>query len=155
VVRYTVHDRDKTVSFTGDPELARALTAACAAEPPLLEHLLLATEGYRPGVVRTVMHALLEADTAAEMGRALPQQTVFEVVDEATRANAATPEADGLMEIDLAERRLAAHGLDTPLRSRGTVRTVQVGSNLERETVYALGASWSVSEEALVTAGAR
>src|SRR5579884_794519 len=104
MVRYTVKDHDKTISFLDDQDLAPRLVAACAADPNLLEDLLMATEPFQPGIVATVTHALLRYDSALRTQATLPLFAAFEVADRASCAMAELPDRDGLVVIDLPAR---------------------------------------------------
>lgn len=147
MVRITVKDPEKIVSFLGDFDTARALVAACAAEPQLLEDLLVAAEPYRTGTAARVMAALIRADVALEVGHAVPLFEALEVTDEAT-LNLALRTGDDLIIIDLAEQ--TVHGYidgDHELSVRGVARSEHLAPDLERETVYALSPRWRVSVE--------
>jgi hypothetical protein len=144
VLRYTVRDSEKTVSFTGERELAPYLVAACASKPALFEDLLLATQRFSPEIVQRVMNQLLATDRGIEAGVDPSLFDAFEVFDETTARRAMKPEADGIITIDLDRHAIAGTMRGgTPLAARGSVR-VRLPGNLERETVYALGQDWSV-----------
>lgn len=144
MLRYTIHDSEKTVSFTGGPELASQLVAACASEPALLEELLLATERFSPGIVRRVMNQLLAADKAIEAGVDPSLYDAFEVVDETTARRAMRAGRDGNVNIDLVRHAIIGTiSGDSALGARGSV-SVRLNDGLERETVYALSQDWTV-----------
>lgn len=144
MVRYTVRDHDKTVSFLDDKGLAPRLVAACAADPNLLEELLIAAEPLQPGIVAKVTRALLRYDSALRTQATLPVFAAFEVMDRATSYLAQQPDGEGLLVIDLPARTI--HNRipgNSDLSLHGSVRTQVTGANLERETVYALNQDWT------------
>lgn len=144
MLRYTIHDPEKTVSFTGGAELASHLVAACASEPALLEDLLLATERFSPGIVRRVMNQLLAADKAIEAGVDASLYDAFEVVDETTARRAMKAGRDGNVNIDLVRHAITGSTrAGSSLSARGSV-SVRLDDGLERETVYALSQDWIV-----------
>lgn len=144
VLRYTIHDPEKTVSFTGEPELASYLVAACASEPVLVEDLLLATECFSPGIVRRVVNQLLAADQAIEAGVDPSLYDAFEVVDETTARRAMKSGRDGNVNIDLVRHVITGTiSTGSSLDPRGSV-SVRLNDGLERETVYALSQEWTV-----------
>jgi len=144
VLRFTIHDSEKTVSFTGDAELAAHLVAACASEPDLLEDLLLAAERFSPGIVRRVMKELLAADKAIEAGVDPSLYDAFEVVDETTARRAMKSGREGNVNIDLVRHAITGStNIRSSLGARGSVR-VRLDEGLERETVYALSQNWTV-----------
>ena len=149
VLRYTIRDSEKTVSFTGAPTLAPYLVAACASEPVLLEDLLLATERFSPGIVRQVMNQLLAADKAMEAGVDPSLYDAFEVVDETTARRAMKSGHDGNLNIDLVQHAISGSTrAGAPFRARGSV-SMRLNGGLERETVYALSQDWTVDVEDL------
>ncbi len=147
MVRITVHDRESTISFRGDFDLAHCLVAACASEPDRFEALLIATEPYRPGVVTRVMHDLLQFDAAVELQQTVSLARAFEVQDTATDLTWRHPDEDGLVVFDL-ERHSVAGSLSVgeSIHASGSIRT-RPGGGLERQTVYALSNDWVVDIE--------
>lgn len=145
MTRVTVRDPEKTVSFHGDDTLVRALVAACAAEPELLEDLLVAAEPYRRGVASRIVRALIRHDLAVMRQHTTPLFDVFEVHNESTHRLAHRPEADGLVVVDLNER--TVRGLvpsGRQIAARGALKVDRIGSDLDRETVYVLSGDWRV-----------
>jgi hypothetical protein len=156
MVRYTVFDPEKVVSFPGDAELAHHLTAACASEPRLLEDLLLGVETYRRGEVERVMHGLLHYDAQRQRNECTEVGEIFEVTDKRTREAASSVEQDGLVVFDLASKNISALGFPgRALRARGRMISRVPSSNIERETLYALTDEWSVVEAGRAQMGSR
>jgi hypothetical protein len=160
VVRFTIHDTEKTVSFVGEERLARYLVAACAVEPAALEELLVAAEPYAPGTTAFVMHGLLRFDAqhAPKHAAAWPHDEepgtdvlhqsdteVVEVVDGETAELARTPEDGGLLSIDLEERRISGWvAAEEPIAAWGTL-DLSAHDPGRHSLVFALGGRWVVT----------
>lgn len=159
MLRFTVYDQEKTVSFDGDTRLARCLVAVCAGSPALLEDLMVAVEGYAEGTTERIVRGLLDFDDtytprpaamrgalASDIGDAVALPAIVEVVDAPTELLAATPGPDGLIVIDLAIYYISGFVVSSePLMACG-VLSVGAGA-FTRKVAYALGESWTVDIE--------
>ncbi len=160
MVRFTIRDMEKTVSFGEDAELTQALVAACASEPELLEDLLPAVEPYAPGTAGRVMTGLLAFDQVAEDGPpALTEQGVadeagtwrtpraFEVFDPRSEQLARTPDDEGLVCIDLKGRSISGQvAAPRPIAVRGTLEHRAPGGALRR-LAFVLSDRWAIDVE--------
>lgn len=146
MVRLTIHDSEKTVSFLGDEHQARCLVAGCASEPDLLEDLLIAAEPHCPGNVANVIQGLVRFDHAITDQHTLTLSGPFEVMDPGMDRVAYIPDRSGLLAIDLADKAISSTlGSGVLLGGRGSIRIERVTSGLDRETIYALSDAWTVS----------
>lgn len=146
MIRITVVDPEKTVSFRGDAALAQAVVASCAAEPALTEDVIIAMESFREGTVARVSHELLRSDELMRVGLSVSPLVAFEAVTQEAERLAKTDDADGLVVVDLVRHDISGWIDDVnPPSSHGRVRITMSDAGLERETVYALGPEWSVS----------
>jgi hypothetical protein len=160
MVRFTIRDMEKTVSFGEDAGLAQALVAACASEPELLEDLLPAVEPYAPGTAGRVITGLLAFDQIAEDG--LPAPTgqpvadeagtwgappAFEVFDPRSERLARTPDDEGLVCIDLKGRSISGQmAAPRPIAARGTLEHRAPGGALRR-MAFVLSDRWAIDVE--------
>ena len=157
MVRFTIRDTEKTVSFGEDAALTQALVAACASEPELLEDLLPAVEAYAPGTAGRVMTGLLafdqvaedgapdltEQDAADDVGTWRPSRA-FEVFDPRSEQLARTPDDEGLVYIDLRGRRISGQvAASSPILARGSLPHRAPGGALRR-MAFVLSDRWAI-----------
>jgi len=160
MIRFTIRDMEKTVSFGEDAALTQALVAACASEPELLEDLLPAVEPYAPGTAGRVMTGLLAFDQVVEDGApALTEQDVageagtwrasraFEVFDPRSEWLARTPDDEGLVCIDLKGRSISGQvAAPRPISARGMIEHRAPGGALRR-LAFVLSDRWAINVE--------
>ncbi len=158
MVRFTIRDMEKTVSFGEDAGLTQALVAACASEPELLEDLLPAVEPYAPGTAGRVMTGLLAFDQVAEDGSpAFPEQDAaddvgtwrpsraFEVFDPRSEWLARTPDDEGLVCIDLRGRSISGQvAAPSPIVARGMLEH-RAPSGALRRLAFVLSDRWEIN----------
>ena len=150
MLRFTLQDSEKRITYVDRAELAPYMVAACATEPTSIEELLLAVEAYSPGMTARIMQGLLEYDagllTGVEADTAASswyfKQPVLEVVNELSDLVALTPEAEGLVAIDLVSHEIIGRG-SAKLLPRGAV-TIP-GARNRQQVAYVLSDSWTVS----------
>ncbi len=161
MVRFTIRDMEKTVSFGEDVALTQALVAACASEPELLEDLLPAVEPYAPGTAGRVMTGLLAFDQVVEDGAPdLTEQDVadeagtwrasraFEVFDPRSEWLARTPDDEGLVCIDLRGRSISGQvAAPSPIAARGMLEHRAPNGALRR-LAFVLSDRWEINVEA-------
>lgn len=152
MARFTIHDVEKTVSFGADAQLAQALVAACTVEPALLEDVLPIVEPYAVGTTERVMAGLLEFDRIAGEGVGAPDEwdhlddlLAVEVVDPRTDRLARTPDAEGLVRIDLSRQSISGY-LTTPgiVAAHGTLTPPMTGGT-QRRMAFVLSDRWTVN----------
>lgn len=158
MVRFTIRDTEKTVSFGEDARLAQALVAACASEPELLEDLLPAVEPYVPGTAGRVITSLLAFDQVAEDGpQDVPEQDgddgadillespTFEVIDPRSEQLSRTPDDEGLVYIDLQGRSISGQVVaSSPIAVRGTLER-RVPGGAPRRMAFVLSDRWMIN----------
>jgi hypothetical protein len=82
-----------------------------------------------------------------EPGRQQNLPAAFEVVDPLTRQLAYTPDADGLVIIDLESRQISTPQANVALPGhRGSVVRPDPTGEYEIETIYALSSAWNLSD---------
>ncbi len=160
MVRFTIRDMEKTVSFGEDAGLTQALVAACASEPELLEDLLPAVESHAPGTAGRVITGLLAFDQVVEdetpaltapdvadeagIGR---ESSAFEVIDPRTERLARTPDDEGLVCIDLKGRSISGRvAVPSPILARGTLEHRTPGGG-RRRMAFVLSDRWAIDVE--------
>jgi len=160
MVRFTIRDTEKTVSFGEDARLAQALVAACASEPELLEDLLPAVEPYAPGTAGRVITSLLAFDQVAEDGsqdfpeqdgddgaRTWRESSTFEVIDPRSEQLSRTPDDEGLVYIDLKGRSISGQvAAPSPIAVRGTIERRAPGG-APRRMAFLLSDRWMIDVE--------
>lgn len=149
MVRFTIYDGEKTVSFEGNMHLAYCFVAACADTQALLEDLLVAVEPYAAGTAERAVHGLLDFDRAREAAAWPPNPlpAVFEVVDDSTERLSQTPDDEGLMTINLVLYSIGGRLVSSmPVTPRGLVSLDTPGA-AGQKVAYALRDSWTVNVE--------
>lgn len=157
MVRCTVQDHEKTVSFLGDMRLARCLVASCATEPRLLEDVLIAAEPYYEGATARIMQDLIQFDaTIDSIERAgldseslsrlfhVTRPSTVDVIDDVTRRIAARAENEGILMIDLPAHHVSGRiASDQPIALRGRLDVEKMG--VRQEITYVLNDTWTVA----------
>lgn len=152
-VRVVLRDPAREIALRTDLDSAMRLLAAVSGQPLTIEEALLTAEAFKPGVVGSVVEALLAFDRQRHSGPRpirLEELTAFEVVDGETAELARTPLAGGLIFLDLESKRILGTRLAVPesdwvmLPSRGGERDPRV--------TYALPSNWEVVQAAAADA---
>jgi hypothetical protein len=159
MLRYTLHDSEKTISFIDDESLTQCFIAACTSEPETIEELLVAVEPYYSGITARVMQGLLMFD-AELSGRGddqtdggkdelwQPTAPTIEVVDETTATIAAIAEEDGILTIDLERRDIAGEVANENVTTHGTI-TLSGPSSIHQKVAFVLSERWSVDLQSI------
>lgn len=156
VMRFTVIDREGTVSFVAHTSAALALTAACGANPTTLGDLLDATRKFDRSLHDQVSNGLavfdehnLPGNTSAihqQLSTMAPRETpVFRVLDELTREVSLRPVRAGVILFNLVRKRIIQIvNTDEHLNRVGEVN-YHNGRFLSRRVFeYELPAEWSI-----------
>ena len=160
VMRFTVIDRQGTVSFVAPCNALKALVAACSKAPANLEALLAATAGYDTELKDYVLNGLAMFDehngrdsyeqikgmiTYAEDQRTQHQIPAFRVVDPATREASLEPVKAGLVIFNLKERRIIqVHNTYADVKRRDRGRIHEGGQPTRRLYHYELPLEWQI-----------
>lgn len=148
-VRVVLRDSSREIALRTDLDAAVRLLAAVSGQPLTIEEALLTAEAFKPGIVESVVEALLAFDRRRRSDPSsipLQELTAFEVVDVETARLARTPLEGGLIYLDLEGKRILGAGLTVPesdqviLPSRGGERDPRV--------TYALPSNWEVVQSA-------
>lgn len=157
MIRITLIDSKRVISFLGQEDMVPRLLASCCSNPGSLEELLLATEAFQRGITRAVFDGLIDFDRAvARLGTASQYQhagdienlksvsNVFEAVEPALLDYARN--GDGtipILIIDLPSRKLSSSTALTVARADTVV--VHDGEIATSRTVtYDLPAAWVI-----------
>jgi hypothetical protein len=155
LMRYTIVDRDGTVSFVGPCVALEALVAACARQPTSTGELLEAAAPYNSALRDAVLSGLAvfdEHNSAANPTSILAaldycqpaDLPVFRVVESRTREASLTPVKAGVVVFNLVARRIVQiQNTYSEIRRKGRVRIVEDGRT-RRVTKYELPADWSL-----------
>ena len=156
VMRLTVIDAQGTVSFVARTSAARALAAACAADPSSLDDLLRAVERYDRGLRAMVLDGLAVFDRhnrAADLRIihgllvTLParEAPVFRVLDAVTLQASLEPVRAGVVLYNLLDRRIVQiQNTEEPLARAGQVN-YHTGQFLStRRFEYTLPDYWQI-----------
>jgi hypothetical protein len=155
-MRYTVVDRQGTVSFVAHDSAKTALTAACAENPPTLVDLLRVSRTYDRGLCDLVLNGLAVFDEHnlpdhlnvihQQLAILAPREVpVFRVLDEVTREASLRPVRTGVILFNLLRKRIVQiSNTDWPLERAGEVN-YHNGKFLSRRVFdYELPPEWSI-----------
>ncbi|MBI4320485.1 MAG: hypothetical protein HY675_18505 [Chloroflexi bacterium] len=156
LMRYTVVDRDGTVSFVADCHALSALVASCAEAAESLDELLDYAERYDKRIREFVTSGLAVFDEHNAEGNysaihkaleycAPHELPVFRVVDDKTRQASLQSVKAGVIVFNLKDRRIVQiQNTYAEIQRRGKVR-IHDGSRLTNKVyVYELPPDWSV-----------
>ncbi len=156
VMRFTVVDKDGTVSFVAHTSAAIALTAACAHDPETLDGLLDASHKYDRGLRDLVRAGLavfdehnLPGETRrihAQLQQLPPREIpVFRVLDEVTREASLQPVRAGVILYNLLRKRIVQIANTDEYLSRSGEVNYHNGKFLSRRVFdYELPPQWSI-----------
>lgn len=156
VMRFTIIDATKTVSFVGPNHGGKVLTAACSTGPTDLDTLLAAAEPYDRDLVTYLRNGLANFDEHNVPGNFTAihdrlradrpvNQPPFRVVDEVTRTASVTPAGYGLILFNLTAQRIVQvqNSYSTLLRrDRGRIRAA--GRPTRQLYRYELPGDWRI-----------
>jgi hypothetical protein len=159
LVRVTVIDSTRVVSFLCSDDVPARLVAGCSSNPATLEELLLATEAFQRGITRAVFDGLIEFDrrlargeSAQVQGEALDSADglITGVIEagEAALVHQVTrhSEAWTLLVIDLPH--LVCHASPKlALERRATVQVHDGRSVTIQSVTYELPGAWSLHDD--------
>ena len=156
LMRFTVVDRDSTVSFIGPDRDLQALVAACASGPETLEALLDQAAPFTADLRERVLSGLAVFDEHnspdnyrwihAALDYCPPQETpVFRVVDPRTEELSLTPVRAGVVVFNLVAKRIVQiQNTYAEVRRKGRVRVVRGDQPTGRVMRYELPEDWSL-----------
>lgn len=156
LMRFTIVDRDGTVTFVGPCHALETLVAACSRQPATLAELLDAAATFDPSLREAVSSGLAvfdEHNTPEDFGNILAgldtlrpaDLPVMRVLDSRTREASLTPVKAGVVVFNLKDKRIIQiHNTYSEIRRRGQVRIVEGGRPTNRVRRYELPANWSL-----------
>jgi hypothetical protein len=156
LMRFTVVDREGTVSFILEGDLLPALLASCSSDPPDLDTLLRGADPFYSDLRDHIGSALAVFDehnsranstVIHEAFRFLPphEQPVFRVIDEWTREESLRPVKAGVVIFNLIARRIVQlQNTYYTIQRRGRGRVFDGERLTNRTFVYRLPKRWTV-----------
>ena len=159
LMRFTVVDRDSTVSFVGPDRALQVLVAACASQPQTLDELLEEATAYSADLAERVRSGLAVFDEHNAQGNyrwihaALDyckreEVPVFRVVDDRTREASLNPVWAGAVVFNLKAKRIVQiQNTYAEIKRKGRLRIMEGARPTNRVQRYELPPDWSVVPE--------
>ncbi len=159
LMRYTIVDGAKRISFVGPVTALQSLVAACATNPRSVDQMLAAIEGYQPKLAEHVRSGLAVFDEHNSAGNfshihaaidfCKPQDLPpFRVLDARTREASLTPVRAGVVLFNLnAKRIVQIQNTWREIERKGRVRIMDRETSTTRVHRYELPAEWSLVPE--------
>jgi hypothetical protein len=156
MMRFTLVERDRGVSFVAPPTALAVLVAGCARDPVSIAALLDTIGGEDADLsdyIRSGLAVFDEHNTqghyehihAALARRTREPQPVFRIVDEVTRAASLQPYRWGLVLFNVPRKRIIqVENTYAEVRREGMVPTFPEESATGRQRVYRLPAQWQI-----------
>jgi hypothetical protein len=157
LIRVTIIDTQQTISFLASQDSLLRLVAGCSANPGDAGELLIATDLYQRGIASAVMAGLIEFDKMMQrQGPGSFQETLeqakrqeqplamtFQVIDQASQAEALQPRACDLAIIDLTSCKIrTSPSLQIPPSGEVRIHTGQTPT--DKHVTYILPQQWKI-----------
>jgi hypothetical protein len=159
LMRFTVVDRDSTVSFIGPDRALQALVAACASGPESLGGLLEQAAPFTGDLRERVLSGLAVFDEHDAGGDhrwihaafdfcKREEVPVFRVVDDRTRETSLSPVWAGAVVFNLKAKRIVQiQNTYAEIKRKGRLRIMEGARPTNRVRRYELPAEWTVVPE--------
>jgi hypothetical protein len=157
LIRVTIIDAQQTISFLASQDSLFRLVAGCSVNPGDAGELLIATDLYQRGIASAVMAGLMEFDKLVQrLGpgpfrealeqaqlQGQPLEMTFQVIDQASQAEALQPRACELAIIDLTSCSIrTSPSLQIPLSGEVRIHTGQTLT--DKHVTYILPQQWKI-----------
>lgn len=156
MMRFTLLEESRGVSFVAPPTALAVLVAGCARDPASIDGLLRAIARDDAGLADYVYSGLAvfdehnghgdyaQIDSALQMGTREPQP-VFRIVNDVTRAASLQPFRWGLVLFNVTQKRIIqVQNTYADVQREGHVPTFPEESANGRQRIYRLPASWRI-----------
>jgi hypothetical protein len=159
LMRFTIVDRETTVSFVAPDRTLHALVCACATEPDTVFGLLDEATVFAPELRDRVMSGLAVFDehnsrentrwVNAAFDYCKPEEMpVFRVLDDRTRQVSLSPAWAGVVVFNLKAKRIVQiHNTYADVKRKGRLRIMEGATPTNRIRRYELPPEWTVVPE--------
>ena len=159
LMRFTIVDRNSTVSFVGPDRALQALVAACASGPQTLEELLERAAPFATDLRDRVLSGLAVFDEHNAPGRTRwihaafdyckrEEVPVFRVIDDRTRETSLSPVWAGAVVFNLQAKRIVQlQNTYAEIKRKGRLRIMEGTRPTNRVQRYELPPEWTVVPE--------